>query len=724
MNERLRQRLLQVFYAEHADHLQVIRQFLDQAAQAPFRPEQLNEAFRRAHSLKGAARAVELPVLEQGAHLLETLFVKVQAGELPLPPLFKLLHQWLDFSEDWLSAQLQQTPLPDPTAALVALEKALLPTGTEEAMPVPLQTEPSLQSEGVQSDNEPVVVQNRADSGLDEYVRISSQHLEILLDSSDRLMAESLQQNVITGNLRDMLLKISELEKHWHQCQVHVPVSAQREAFVSVLRELTVLSQENRHQQQQSTWKLSQEVHYLQSNIREIRMQPARSIFQSFPKMLRRLAQEQGKEIQCQFTGLDIEADRVILQLIKDPVMHLLRNALAHGIEGPEERRQKGKNPVGKIACHLEVRRHQLIIQISDDGQGLNQTQIRSRLAEKSPQMLELDNWKEAIFQPGFSTAQGVNELSGRGMGLSVVAESISRLQGKYRLLDQTPGLCFELEVPLQIVTYRLLVFACEGQALALPAYAVRQLLRIQRTDLVSVDGQMTLIWEEMPVPLYSLSQMLFPGATGGFSERSFSVIVLETDSQTIALQVDSLLAEQESLLRPLTGPASQLPLYLGAALSSQGYPVPVLNPHFLGQLTQKSQASGSLLWRENEKTQMGRILVVDDSITTRTLEKTILESQGYQVAVAVNGREALKKMRETPFDLVITDVQMPEMDGLELLAQIKQETQWSALPVIVLTSLNAHEDQKKGLDLGAAAYLVKQKFEQQELLEMIAQLL
>jgi len=720
VNERLRQRLLQVFYAEHADHLQVIRQFLDQAGQTPFTSEQLNEAFRRAHSLKGAARAVDLAVLEQGAHLVETIFAKVQAQELTLSSVSKVLHQWLDFSEDWLSAQLAQKPLPEPTLILADLEKALVQNVSSErevSQGAHVQT-------AILPENESGLIQNRIEAVHDEYVRISSQHLEILLDRSDRLMAESLQQNVLAENLREILLKIATLEKHWSQCQMQVPVSVHREALSSTLRELSVLSQEGRHQQQQSTWKLLQEVQYLQSNIREIRMQPVRSVFQGFQKMLRRLAQEQGKEIQCQFTGLDIEADRVILQLIKDPVMHLLRNALAHGVEWPEERRQKGKNPIGKISCHLEVRRHQLIIQIADDGQGLNESQIRQRLAEKSPELLTSENWREAIFQPGFSTAQGVNELRGRGMGLSVVAESISRLQGKYRLLEQNPGLCFELEVPLQIVTYRLLLFSCAGQTLALPAYAVRQLLRISQTRLTSIEGRMTLMWNERAIPFYSLNQLLFPESAAGIVENTFSVLILETDSQPIALQLDAFLAEQESLLRPLTGPAAQLPLYLGAALSAQGDPVPVLNPHFVGQLTQEPQASGILLWHENEKSQMARILVVDDSITTRTLEKTILESQGYQVSVAVNGYEALKKLRETHFDLVITDVQMPEMDGLELLAQIKQNALWVDLPVIVLTSLNAYEDQKRGLELGAAAYLVKQKFEQQELLEMIELLL
>jgi len=276
----------------------------------------------------------------------------------------------------------------------------------------------------------------------------------------------------------------------------------------------------------------------------------------------------------------------------------------------------------------------------------------------------------------------------------------------------------------LQIVTYRLLLFSCAGQTLALPAYAVRQLLRISQTRLTSIEGRMTLMWNERAIPFYSLNQLLFPESAAGIVENTFSVLILETDSQPIALQLDAFLAEQESLLRPLTGPAAQLPLYLGAALSAQGDPVPVLNPHFVGQLTQEPQASGILLWHENEKSQMARILVVDDSITTRTLEKTILESQGYQVSVAVNGYEALKKLRETHFDLVITDVQMPEMDGLELLAQIKQNALWVDLPVIVLTSLNAYEDQKRGLELGAAAYLVKQKFEQQELLEMIELLL
>jgi two-component system, chemotaxis family, sensor kinase CheA len=734
VKEHLRQRLLQIFCTEHADHLSVIRQFLEHAAQADFTPEQLNEAFRRAHSLKGAARAVDLAVIEQGFHQVEGLFAKVQTREIALQPLINVLHQWLDLSEDWLAAQIQQLPPPDPAPSLAALKAVFsqepMPVPEPECVPAPstpaAAPEPTPVSEAASLATEATV---RSASAIEplfdaEFLRISAQRLDTLLDSADRLSAESQHQKQIGYSLRQFQLKIAEMESYWQLCQAELSASPQRESLTYALRELAQWTQESRLEQEQSAWKFSQEVLYLQNNMREIRMQPARSLFQTFPKMLRRLAQEQGKEIQCHFTGLEIEADRAVLQSLKDPVMHILRNALAHGIEKPEERRQKGKNPVGQISCQLEVRRHQLVIRIADDGQGLHQERIHKTLAVRDPELIENGDWQNAIFQAGFSTSQGVDELSGRGMGLSVVAESIARLQGQYRMLEQPVGVCFELEVPLQIVTYRLLLFSCQAQAFALPAAAVHKLLRFQMADLRTLDGQSTLIWQEQPIPFFNLSQFLFQAQDAIAADSFFSVVIVESGQNLIALQVDTLLSEQESLLRPLTGPASQLPLYLGAVLSSQGQPVPVLNPHFLGQISQNQSAFAQTVWHQAAVKEKARILVVDDSITTRTLEKTILESQGYRVAVAVDGREALKKLREAPFDLVISDVQMPEMDGLELLATLKQDPHLADLPVIMLTSLNAYEDQKKGLELGAAAYLVKQKFEQQELLEVIEQLL
>ncbi|MGV3522817.1 MAG: hybrid sensor histidine kinase/response regulator [Candidatus Sericytochromatia bacterium] len=707
MKEQLRQRLLQVFQAEHAEHLGAIRQWIDEPAETA--DEGLNEAFRRAHSLKGAARAVDLAEVESLAHHLETLFARVRAGQLSLDAsAIRHVHQLLDLSENWMQALAQQQPPPSVVETLQAFEEWLGLEPTAPAVAAPSSPEPSPAAV------EPTVPAPEAGTYLlGEQLRISGARLEGLLENADRLQAEAQCQREIEKNCRHLLEQLQQLSSH-------LPPDV---LLLSQWQGLNALTQKISSQQRQSSWRLAQEVQLLQRSVRNVRMLPVRELFQIFPKMLRELAHEQGKEVMCRFSGLDTEADRAVLQAIKDPVMHILRNAVAHGIEKPAQREALGKDPVGLIECRVTVKGHQLQICISDDGRGLDQARILSKLQEHNPELDALPpQWQQAIFQPGFSTARGVTALRGRGMGLSVVAHTLARLQGAYRVVaQQGPGMTLELEVPLHIATYHVLLLTVEKQRFAIPSSAIGELLRRTPEDIQYHGGRALLALDSELLPFFTLGQILFQRSARPVG--TFPVLVLEVNETRVALAVESLLHDADSVLKPLSGPASALSLYLGAVLAADGLPVPVLDPFKL--LEQTRQGTTPLqLAPEGPVKLPPLILVVDDSITTRTLEQGILETQGFRVRVAVNGLEALQELRSQRFDLVLTDVQMPEMDGLELVAAMKAEQALADIPVIMVTSLYADADRQRGLQLGADAYLVKQKFEQQELLDVIEQLL
>lgn len=694
MNEALQQRLLKVFEAEHAEHLACMRELLERASQAPLATEELNEIFRRAHSLKGAARAVGLEVLQQLAHQLESLLQAVRQGQQPLDATTRTrVHRCLDFCENWLQARLTGHPTPDASALSTELESAINP----QPPAAPTETQASSTAPQALSRPEKPPESRTAQAAgpatwahEPEHVRLSTRRLEQLLEQAEALQLNYQQQQHEHTAFSRMLQGTGPQQLH----------------------DLKALWQ----RQHESHWQQGQRQQQLAQTLRQIRLLPARQLFQIFPKMVRELAQEQGKEIELVFSGLDQAVDRTVLQGLKDPIMHILRNAVGHGIENPAERLQAGKAPQGQIHCSLSAERHQLCIRIQDDGRGLNRTALKDQSGPQS-----VSDWAELLFQPGFSTAQQVNSLQGRGMGLSVVAEAVRKLQGTYRLLETGTGFGLELRVPLQIASIPLLVVRAGGHTLALPGQAVQRLLRSQPEAIVRRNNKPCLAYQSDFIPCYALSEVLASGSLN--AGRWLQGVLLQTSGESGIFWVDEILHYREALLKPLSGPAGLLPEYLGAVLSSTGQAIPVLDP--LRLLQQAGQQLPPLRLKPLKKAaEAPLILVVDDSITTRTLEKSILESQGYRVTLAVNGQEALEMLRDSPVDLVVSDLQMPVMDGMTLLRAIKADTRLQHLPVIIVTSVEDQHTRHEGLHSGASAYLVKQKFDQQELLSAIEALL
>jgi two-component system chemotaxis sensor kinase CheA len=422
---------------------------------------------------------------------------------------------------------------------------------------------------------------------------------------------------------------------------------------------------------------------------------------------------------------LGVSVDREVLQALKDPVMHMLRNALSHGIEKPEQRKAAGKSPEGAISLTLEASGSRLILTLDDDGRGLDLPRIRE-LAQKRgllPPGAPDEDLSRVIFAPGFSTSRAITELSGRGMGLSVVSEAVRRLQGEQSVPAKPgPGTRIVLSVPLTVSTHRLLLVSCGGQTFGLPALAMERMLRVRASDIVSVEGKPAIIIDGQAVALKSLAHILGLEKHAG---TLIPVVILRSGAQRAAVSVDTLLSEREAVIKPLTGPAGRIALVSGAILMEDGSFALVLQvDKLLEAFRRQAAASFEKEGIQAEAKKAPSILVVDDSITTRTLEKSILEAHGYSVSVAIDGVEAMNRLRAAAFDLVIADIQMPRMDGFELLREMKKDARFSKIPVIMVTSLESRQDQEQGLSLGADAYIVKRKFDQQEILNTIRQLL
>jgi len=725
----IRQKLLATFQIEHRDHVEQIRSLLamiEKTSGQPPSPE-LDEAFRRAHSLKGAARAVDLRPVEGLAHRLETLFSRVRQGSLSFDDdVASVVSQALDASEDCVVALGDNRPTPGLSPALQAIERVL---GVETPAP----DRPEINQVEPTPSFEPL-----------ETVRITMQNFDGLLRSAGGLLAESQRQSQLTAQLTGIARQITALEKEvecvrrstrgpLRRGAGHTSAAAFLDSMESQARALARKTRGVRQLHQRNTWTMARLGKQLQSDVWQARMVPADSLLEGFRKMVRDLARDESKEIDFRVSNTSVHADRRVLEMLKDPLMHLLRNAISHGIEPPKERIAKGKPAAGVVALRVGTAGQRLTLSIEDDGRGVDLRRVvevatRQRiLSDADVGRRSLRELGGILFRPGFSTSRVVTDLSGRGMGLSVVQEVVRRLQGDLDIHARDGGgTVLHLSVPLSIATHRLLLVSCRGQPFGVPIQTIKRVCRMRPQSIDTVEGKPVLIIKDQPIPLVSLQHVLGldPSSTS-LEPGVLKVMVLCSGDRQTAVAVDSFLWEIEAVIQNLGPAAGRDGKISGGIVLEDGGIAFVLDlTELLDTPAYRESASSFLPSEPVREKAPPSILVVDDSLTTRTLEKSILEANGYRVQVAVDGLEALTKLHAEKVDLVITDVQMPRMDGFGLLEAMKKDPSLHRIPVVVVTSLDRREDQQRGLELGADAYIVKRKFDQQELLAAIRQIL
>ena len=738
----IRQKLLATFQIEHRDHTEQIRSLLAMKEKTGGQPEppELEEMFRRAHSLKGAARAVDLEPIEELAHRLETLFSRVRKGVCALDrEVASVVEQVLDASEDYIAGLAENRPASCVPAALQAIERVLGVPSEPASVPAQELPPPVARDQPVTAPSfQPV-----------EMVRITAKNFEGLFRSAGGLVTESQRQERLTASLNNLVREIAQLEKTSDQARQSAAeasragsrrelarLASHLDSMQRMLRDVSRQAGRLRRSHQRSSWTLRQLGKQLQQDIWQARMVPAESLVEGYRRMVRDLAREEGKEIEFQTTSAGIHADRRVLEALKDPVVHLLRNAISHGIESPSERARKGKPPAGLLTLRVDTNGQLLTLSIQDDGRGVDFARVASVAVREGilPEGVAVASsprdLTRILLLPGFSTAGAVTSLSGRGMGLSVVYEAVRRLQGD---LDIQPanggGTAITLSVPLTIATHPLILVDSSGQKFAIPMLGIESLRRIPVSSIETVEGKPVTILDGKPVPLTTIQGLLgLEYASTRADPEQLPVVVLQSGVERVAVVVDGVTRETDAVIQDL-GPAAGC----GGRISSgvvveDGTVAFLINPLELMQGSARSAVTvGSLLPGKAPAPPEPippSILVVDDSMTTRTLEKSILEARGYRVRVAVDGVEALEKLRQERADLVIADIEMPRLNGFGLIEAMKKDRDLERIPVIIVSSLERRADQERGLALGADAYVVKRKFDQEELLATIRQIL
>jgi two-component system chemotaxis sensor kinase CheA len=449
----------------------------------------------------------------------------------------------------------------------------------------------------------------------------------------------------------------------------------------------------------------------LQDAAMQMRMLPLGSITSPFARAVRDLAAAEGKRVELEISGAETQLDRTMLEGISETIIHVLRNAVAHGIELPDERESAGKPVVGQVELRAEQRGSLVAIEVSDDGRGVSAELLRQ--AEETGSLADL------LASAGFSTASEVTDVAGRGVGLDAVKSQVESLGGALEISSaEGRGTTVTLLLPLTLALLHVLLVERGGQAFGLPLSSVEEVARVEET--LSLAGEAALEMRGRSIPLADLAVIVGRSAPP-LLERPPAVIVTSSGAR-VAVMADRIVGEQEVVVKSLGPLLSPVPGYLGAAILVEGRVALILDPAFLTKTHRRGKTT--TVAPKDEKA-LPKVLVVDDQFTVRELQRSILEAAGYRVETARDGREALTCVsKEDDVDLVVTDIQMPEMDGVELLKAIREDQVHSMLPVVIVTSQAGEDERQRGVEAGADAYILKHEFDQRTLLDTVERLI
>jgi two-component system chemotaxis sensor kinase CheA len=462
-------------------------------------------------------------------------------------------------------------------------------------------------------------------------------------------------------------------------------------------------------------------------------MLPFSALSEALPKLVRDLARDQGKQVDLRISGADVHLDKRMVELLRDPLLHLVRNAIDHGIEPPLQRQAAGKPPRATLQVEARVLHgSQIGIDIVDDGAGLDPNRLREAALRSGgvteATVMELDEQQtlELAFRPDVTTSPIITEISGRGLGLAIVREQAEKLGGRVEIENLAPhGARFRIVLPQSMATLRGLFVETGGQTFVLPSAHVERVLRAPRAGLKTVSRRETLAVDGQVVALAHLHELL--GLTAHQSPTDpLTIVLVGTGHHRLALAVDEVQQDAEILVKRLQKPLVRVRNIAGATVLASGKPVPILNvadliksaTHVVAQEPEPPSAVP-----QGPAPLAQRVLLAEDSITSRLLLKGILESAGCEVTAVADGLEAFTALRSQPFDLLVSDIEMPRLDGFGLTARIRADRQLAELPVILVTALSRREDRERGIDVGANAYIAKASFDQRGLLDAVRRL-
>jgi two-component system, chemotaxis family, sensor histidine kinase and response regulator WspE len=692
----------------------------------------LEALMRAAHSIKGAARIVSLQAAVQVAHAMEDCFVAAQQGLLAiLPAQADILLRGVDFLSRAADAT-GDTP-DDLLRELAWIREAPQPAIARppEAAPAP----------GLVGQPEKPVT---APEPGEHTVRIGSAHLSRMLAMIGESHVQTRWVEMFSASLLSQAQRHADLCEFLEMLSMRFADSAGDPDLARDLEEARRIAEDCRRLGRERleefelwTGRRSELAERLYRTAVASRMRPFADGVQGLPRMVRDLARELGKSARLEILGLSTQVDREILERLDAPLAHLLRNALDHGVEAASERQAAGKPPEALLTLEARHRAGLLSISVSDDGRGIDLEDLRARIVARglsSPEMAATLSEAELfdfLFLPGFSTVERVTEISGRGVGLDIVRTLTQDVGGALRL-ESRPGLGtrIQLELPVTLSVLRCLLVEVAGEPFALPLTRIDRLTMVDPAEVTIVDGRPAISLDGRPVGLADARAVLdlAPGEpVPALAHRP--VVIVKDTSGPCGLVVDRLLGERKLAVRPLEAQLGKVPGVIAVSVLDDGSPILILDAEDLARLIQRNLTSLDPPLESDADGAGGPrsrrcILVVDDSLTVREIERRLLEERGYTVEVAVDGIDGWNRLKGGRYDLVVSDVDMPRMNGIELVRRIRQDARLRLIPLIIVSYKDRDEDRRAGLDAGANAYLTKSSFQDASFLTTVADML
>lgn len=740
--------LLELFSLEADAQTQVLSAGLLALERNPTQADQLEACMRAAHSLKGAARIVGVDAGVSVSHVMEDCLVSAQENRLYLQP-------------EHIDALLQGTDLlmriatpgndvgPADVEAYVALMERLLDPSQAPVNVAP-SPEPAPVVEELPPEPEPAPPVNsepprqgkRMTEGGERVLRVTAERLNSLLDLSSKSLVETQRLKPYLASLqrlkRIQSQGIRALDTLDGQLKTQVLSLEAQEALADtrrLLSEAQALLAEKHAELDEFGWQAGQRAQVLYDTALACRMRPFADVLAGQVRMVRDLGRSLGKQVRLEIEGEKTQVDRDVLEKLEAPLTHLLRNAVDHGIEMPEQRLLAGKPAEGLIRLRASHQAGLLVLELSDDGNGVDLERLRGTIVDRhlSPVETALRLSEEELltflFLPGFSLRDTVAEVSGRGVGLDAVQHMVRQLRGAV-VLEQTAGQGsrFHLEVPLTLSVVRSLVVEVGEEAYAFPLAHIERMCDLAPDDIVQLEGRQHFWHEGRHVGLVAASQLLQRPAGQSPSETLKVVVIRERDT-VYGIAVERFIGERTLVVLPLDDRLGKVQDISAGALLDDGSVVLIVDVEDMLRSVDKLLNTGRLerIARRSQQTTEAprkRVLVVDGSLTVRELQRKLLLNRGYEVAVAVDGMDGWNALRSEDFDLLITDIDMPRMDGIELVTLLRRDSRLQSLPVMVVSYKDREEDRRRGLDAGADYYLAKASFHDDALLDAVVELI
>ncbi|MFJ5295128.1 hybrid sensor histidine kinase/response regulator [Pseudomonas sp. NPDC088368] len=778
--------LFELFTLEAEAQTQVLSAGLLALERNPTQADQLEACMRAAHSLKGAARIVGVNAGVSVSHVMEDCLVEAQEGRLHLKP------EHIDallMGTDMLMRIA--TPGPNSVAqgdvdGYVALMNDLIKPGARPATAAPILA-PSMDDlllanaqslvESVQSAHAPLTeptepetpaltalaipaqpapapeaeeeaqpkigrrVERRVNEGGERVLRVTAERLNNLLDLSSKSLVETQRLKPYLTAMQRVKRSQSGASRALDNLEALLDANVDPDAQ-KALEEARRLLSEAQHLLIQQTsdldefgWQASQRAQLLYDTALACRMRPFADVLAGQARMVRDLGRSLGKQVRLEIDGDKTQVDRDVLEKLEAPLTHLLRNAVDHGIEFPEQRLALGKPAEGLIQLKASHQAGLLVVELIDDGGGVDLERLRRSIIDRklSPEETAMQLSEEELlsflFLPGFSMRDKVTEVSGRGVGLDAVQHMVRQLRGGVELHQQAgQGSRFNIEVPLTLSVVRSLVVEVGGEAYAFPLAHIERMRDVQVDEIVQLEGRQHFWHEERHVGLVAASQLLNRPASQNNADALKVVVIRERDA-VYGVAVERFIGERTLVVLPLDPRLGKVQDISAGALLDDGSAVLIIDVEDMLRSVEKLLNTGRLerIDRRNRQVDVQvrkRVLVVDDSLTVRELERKLLLSRGYEVAVAVDGMDGWNALRAEDFDLLITDIDMPRMDGIELVTLLRRDSRLQSLPVMVVSYKDREEDRRRGLDAGADYYLAKASFHDDALLDAVVELI